>query len=158
MEPAFRLATENDAEVLLAMMREYYAFDGHAFEECLARQALRKFLREPAFGRTWLICEQEAPVGYIVLTFGYSLEFLGRDAFLDEFYIRESHRGRRWGHRALEFVEEQAREFEIRSIHLEVVRANRHAEEFYRRRGYAIHEHRLMTKWIDPSLVKPGSH
>jgi diamine N-acetyltransferase len=97
MEPCFRVATDSDVDVLLPMMREYYAFDGHAFDEFRARTALLTFLREPSFGRAWLICDGQKPVGYIVLTFGYSLEFLGRDAFIDEFYLRPSHRGPRLG-------------------------------------------------------------
>ena len=32
-EPHFRLAVESDAGTLLRFMREYYAFDGHGFEE-----------------------------------------------------------------------------------------------------------------------------
>ena len=156
MEPTFRLAAENDTGILLEMMREYYAFDGHAFVEEHARPALVNFLRGPEFGRAWLICDQNVAVGYVVLTFGYSLEYLGRDAFLDELYIRESHRGRGWGHRALQFVEEQARSHQIRSIHLEVVRSNPTAKDFYRRSGYIDHEHRLMTKWIEGTFPKPG--
>jgi GNAT superfamily N-acetyltransferase len=160
MEAALRLASEADAPILLEMMQEYYRFDGHAFDRQKAQIALVNFLRDPAFGRAWLICDQETPVGYVVLTFGYSLEYLGRDAFLDEFYLRESHRGRGWGRRALQFVEEQARTFEIRSIHLEVVRENTHAKEFYRRAGYADHRHSLMSKWIERGFAKPetGSH
>src|SRR5215467_7554183 len=160
MEPTFRQATEGDAEILLQMMREYYAFDGHAFEERLARQALLGFLCEPAYGRAWLICDHATPVGYVVLTFGYSLEYLGRDAFLDEFYLRKSHRGKGWGRQVLEFVEDEARKFGIRSIHLEVVRENTHAREIYRRAGYGDHRHFLMSKWIERSFIKPvaGTH
>jgi len=154
MEPAFRLATDADAELLLAMMREYYAYDGHAFDEPRARVALLAFLREPSFGRAWLVCDQQAPVGYVVLTFGYSLEYLGRDAFIDELYLRDSHRGRGWGRKALDFVEEQARASEIRSIHLEVVRRNDTAKEVYRRAGYVDHDHFLMTKWIERGFAK----
>ncbi len=51
MEPSFRLANEFDAPLLLAMMRDYYAFDGHAFDEPKARVALLAFLRDPSFGR-----------------------------------------------------------------------------------------------------------
>src|SRR5215469_5053138 len=118
MQPILRLAAESDAELLLAMMQEYYAFDGHAFDRQKAQSALLDFLREPSFGRAWLICESDTPVGYVVLTFGYSLEYLGRDAFLDEFYLRKSHRGKGWGRQVLEFVEDEARKFGIRSIHL----------------------------------------
>src|SRR5882762_9273444 len=90
MEPIFRIATDADPELRLAMMREYYAYDGHAYDEARARVALVTFLREPSFGRAWLICDAETPVGYIVLTFGYSLEYLGRDAFIDYLSPRRS--------------------------------------------------------------------
>jgi len=156
-EPSFRLACENDADSLLGMMREYYAFDGHAFDPDRARVALLGFLREPSFGRAWLICDEATPVGYLVLTLGYSLEYLGRDAFIDEFYFRESHRGRGWGKQTLAFVEDQARALRVRSIHLEVVRQNTGAKEVYRKNGYADHDHYLMSKWIERSFLKPGS-
>jgi hypothetical protein len=94
MEPSFRNATEADADLLLAMMREYYAFDHHPFDLENARSALTGLLRDPALGRIWLVCAGESVVGYIVLTLGYSLELLGRDAFVDELFLLESHRGR----------------------------------------------------------------
>jgi hypothetical protein len=47
MDPIFHFATEADAELLLAMMREYYVYDGHVFDEAKARVALLTFLREP---------------------------------------------------------------------------------------------------------------
>jgi diamine N-acetyltransferase len=157
MEPSFRSATDSDANLLLGMMREYYAFDGHTFDEPRARAALLAFLRDPTFGRAWLICAGETPVGYVVLTFGYSLEYLGRDAFIDEFYLRESHRHQGWGRRTLEFVEEAARNCDVLSIHLEVVRQNTTAKEVYRRSGYLDHDHYLMSKWIEKGFAKPGS-
>jgi GNAT superfamily N-acetyltransferase len=156
-EPSFRLAGENDTGVLLGMMREYYAYDGHAFDPVRVRGVVLAFLREPSFGRAWLICDDTTPVGYIVLTLGYSLEYLGRDAFIDEFYLLESHRGKGWGKRALAFVEDQARGLEVRSIHLEVVRQNAGAKEVYRKSGYADHDHYLMSKWIERGFPKPGS-
>ncbi len=156
-EPMFRVASESDTELLLAMMRDYYVFDGHAFNEARARTALVDLLREAAFGRAWLICDQQTPVGYVVLTLGYSLEFLGRDAFLDEFYLVESYRGRGWGRRTLEFVENEARAMDVRAVHLEVVRANVKAGEIYRHAGYVDHEHHLMSKWIERAFAKPGT-
>ena len=156
MEPSFRLATEDDATLLLELMREYY-YDGHAFDPPKARFALLTFLREPSFGLAWLICEDSTPVGYVVLNLGYSLEYLGRDAFIDEFYLRESHRGRGWGSRALSFIESEARRLDVRSIHLEVVRQNTAAKEVYRKSGYLDHDHYLMSKWIEPRFPKPGS-
>jgi GNAT superfamily N-acetyltransferase len=138
-------------------MREYYAYDGHAFDEPKARTALLDFLRDPLLGRAWLIYDEETPVGYIVLTLGYSLEFVGRDAFIDEFFLSESHRSRGWGRKTMDFVEDFARSLGVRAIHLEVVRSNRNALEVYRKLGFHDHEHHLMTKWIEREFSKPGN-
>jgi hypothetical protein len=51
VNPVFRLATENDTELPLGMMREYYAYRRHAYYEPRARTALLNFLREPTYGR-----------------------------------------------------------------------------------------------------------
>jgi ribosomal protein S18 acetylase RimI-like enzyme len=130
------------------MMHEYYAFDGHPYDKCKARKALLALLREPSFGRTWTICAGDAPVGYLVLTFGYSLEFLGRDAFLDEFFLRPSHRGLGWGRQALDFAETEARAHGVQAIHLEVVRSNETAHSFYRKAGFRDRGHYLLSKRI----------
>jgi hypothetical protein len=44
-EPQFRMAVESDAGILLRFMREYYAFDGHGFEEHKAHVALVTLLQ-----------------------------------------------------------------------------------------------------------------
>ena len=144
-QPEFRLATPADAERLLDFMHEYYTFDGHHYDREAARTALLGLLKNPVFGLAWLILDSGTPVGYIVLCFGYSLEYLGRDAFVDEFYLIESYRGRGWGRKALQFACEQARLHHIRAIHLEVVARNSSALEFYRKFGFKDHGHHLMS-------------
>jgi ribosomal protein S18 acetylase RimI-like enzyme len=152
---SFRLAIEADAEILLEFMREYYAFDGHSFDPENTPAALLKLLRNPSFGRVWLIFDGKTPVGYVVLCFGYSLEFLGRDAFVDEFYLRENYRGRGWGARAMRFVEEVANDLEIKSLHLEVTRQNVKAKAFYQKLGFQDRAHHLMTKSIACGRSEP---
>lgn len=144
-QPKFRLATAADAELLLDFMQEYYAFDGHHYEREKARTALLGLLTNPAFGLAWLILDSATPVGYIVLCFGYSLEYLGRDAFIDEFYLVASHRGRGWGRKTFEFVRVEAQRQSVKAIHLEVVRRNTAALGFYRKLGFKDHDHYMMT-------------
>lgn len=153
--PQFRLAQEPDVDVLLGFMQAYYAFDGHGFDGEKARAALTGLLRDANFGRAWLILDREIVVGYIVLCFGYSLEWLGRDAFVDEFYLREEYRGRGWGRKTIQFVEDAAREAGIRTLHLEVVRKNATALVVYRKMGFAEHHSTFMSKWIARDLTKP---
>jgi GNAT superfamily N-acetyltransferase len=158
-EPSFRVAEESDAGKLLEFMRAYYAFGGHGFDQEKAAVALAGLLRDSGLGRVWLVLDEEVAVGYIVLCFGYSLEWLGRDAFVDEFYLREDYRGRGWGRKAMAFLEEAARSLGIRTLHLEVVRQNAAALQVYGRLGFEEHESRLMSKWIERGFSKPkGPH
>ena len=146
-------------------MRDYYAFDGHAFDEQKARAALITLLRDPNLGRVWLILtntngaekeiERKLPVGYIVLCFGYSLEWLGRDAFVDEFYLRPDYRGRGWGRNTMAFLEDAARSLNVTALHLEVMHQNTSALELYRKLGFEGHKSSFLSKWIATDFSKP---
>ncbi len=154
-DPQFRLAAESDADSLLDFMRDYYAFDGHGFDRDKARVALTAVLDDSSLGLAWLILDGNVSVGYVVLCFGYSLEWLGRDAFVDEFYLRAEHRGRGWGRKTMEFVEEAARAAGIRTLHLEVVQENSAALQLYRKLGFAEHRSTFLSKWIAKDFSKP---
>ena len=157
-EPQFRLAETSDAELLLDLMRDYYAFDGHGYDREKARSALIPLLANSNFGRAWIILDGNAPVGYGVLCFGYSLEWLGRDAFVDELYLREDYRGLGWGKKTMAFLEDAAREFGIRALHLGVVPGNP-ALRLYEKGGFHKHDSTFLSKWISNDGAKPpGRH
>jgi GNAT superfamily N-acetyltransferase len=158
IEPSFRIAAESDTGTLLKFMREYYAFDGHGFDEQKAQAALTALLRDPGLGRVWLVLDGEAPVGYVVIAFGYSLEWLGRDAFVDEFYLLEKYRGRGWGRKTMAFVEDAAGSLHVKALHLEVVRQNE-TLQVYGRLGFKERKSTFMSKWIAQGFSKPeGRH
>lgn len=118
------------------------------FDYVTARCTFRQFLSLPNFGRVWLICDGSTLVGYVVLTIGFSFEFHGHDAFIDELYIDVAHRRRGYGRQAVAFVEQQAREMGVTAIHLEADHGNDRAFELYRRTGFEDHDRFLMTKWL----------
>jgi GNAT superfamily N-acetyltransferase len=144
----FREATGADLEVLLGFMQAYYAFDHLPFDAGAARASLGQLLQDPSLGRVWLICDGEAPVGYVVLTLGFSLEYHGRDAIVDELFVQERHRGRGIGRQALAFLEEVCRSLGVRSLHLVVERANTGAQAVYRKAGFVDQDRYLMTRRI----------
>jgi GNAT superfamily N-acetyltransferase len=154
-EPSFRLAAESDTAALLKFMRAYYAFDGHGFDEPKASVALTTLLRDYNLGRVWLILDGEAPVGYVVICFSFSLEWLGRDAFVDEFYLLREYRGRGWGRKTMAFAEEAARSLNVRALHLEVVRENVTALQVYRKLDFKDRESTFLSKWIAEDFSKP---
>jgi ribosomal protein S18 acetylase RimI-like enzyme len=151
----FRPATREDEQSLLRMMRNLAEQDPGAyfFNEAAVRDVLRTFLVSPDLGLAWLFYEDETPVGYIVLTFGYSFEYHGRDSFIDELYIEPQYRRQGIGKRAMQFVEERALQFGVNAIHLEVDQGNDPAAELYRRAGYNDQARFLMTKWLKPGKL-----
>ena len=147
-DPVFEPATSDEIEMLVAMMRELYAYDGLAFDEAIARRALMGVIDNETFGRVFLIRLGNEVAGYAVLTFGYSLEFHGRDAFVDELYLRNEYRGRGIGKRALQFLTEVCANEGVSALHLEVERENTSAQAVYRKFGFEDHDRYLMTKWL----------
>ena len=145
-----REATPGDEPELLRMMRQLAEQEPGKiqFDEPAARASLRNFRTLPAFGGVWMLCEGNKPVGYIVLTVGFSFEFHGHDAFIDELYVDAAYRRHGHGRKAVTFIEEKAREMGVNAIHLEVDPGNDAAFELYRRAGYEDHDRFLMTKWL----------
>lgn len=97
-----------------------------------------------------LIQQDNQAVGYIVLTFGYSLEYRGRDAMIDEFYIRETYRGQGVGKKTIQFIENVCQDLGIQAVHLEVERENQKAQNLYRQAGFTDKNRYFLTKWIIP--------
>jgi GNAT superfamily N-acetyltransferase len=140
------IADPTSARTVLDLMERFYAEEGYPFDREKARAALEPFLATPVLGRAWLYRDGDVAVGYFVLTLGWSLEYGGRDAFVDELFVSPSHRGRGLGRRALDVMGEACRELGVRALHLEVEKDNSPATELYRRWGFEDHDRRMMTR------------
>ena len=146
---SFKPATPVDIETLIPMARDFYAHEGLPFDETIVRRALAGVIGDGALGRVFLMLMENAVAGYAILTFGYSLEFRGRDAFVDELYLRDEYRGQGIGKRALGFLAGVCAENGVSALHLEVERSNTRAQAVYRSFGFKDHDRYLMTKWIN---------
>jgi ribosomal protein S18 acetylase RimI-like enzyme len=151
MNPTFAPADTSDTDLVVELMREFYAAEHLQFDDQIARQSLRQILTQPSYGFVHLIRIGREVAGYIVLTFGFSLEFHGRDALLDEIYLRENFRGKGVGRASLRFVEKVCRGEGIKAVHLVVEKSNRRAQAVYRKAGYREHDRHLLTKWLNGS-------
>ena len=146
--PDMRPARPDDCDRILPLMARYYSEDGYPFVPAEARAALARFLGDASLGRMWVFVAADEIVGYAALTLGYSLEYRGRDAFVDELYLRPDHRGGGLGSLALARMEEACRELGVRALHLEAERRKPRLLAFYERAGFAAHDRHLMTKPI----------
>ena len=141
-------AEATDIELLVVFMRDFYEHEALRFDESAARNALQMVMANAFFGRVFFLEFAGEKVGYTVLTFGFSLEFHGRDAFVDELYVVASHRRRGIGKQTLEFLADVCRAEGIAALHLEVERANTIAQGVYRKQDFKDHDRYLLTKWI----------
>jgi ribosomal protein S18 acetylase RimI-like enzyme len=143
---SFRQATTADHKLVLTLLCDFYAEDGLTYD-ATTDAALLALLADPSLGRVVLVIDEgDTPVGYLVVAFGYSLEFRGKDAFVDELYVAPTHRDRGLGREALREAESLCREAGIRALHLEVRPDNARARRLYGSSGYADREYYLMSK------------
>lgn len=149
MDIEFQLAEARHLTELLVLMKELQQDDPWScpFDEAEAVRAIERLLLDPTLGRAWMITADGQSIGYIVMAFDYSLEYRGRGAWVDEFFVRRQNRSLGIGTRALEFFVAQAKELGVTTVHLEVNHGNP-AIDLYRRLGFEDHGRYLMTKWI----------
>jgi GNAT superfamily N-acetyltransferase len=146
---ALALAGPADLDELLAMLARFNASQGYAFDAAVARHALGALLLRPELGRAYRIVRNGSSVGYAALCFGWSLEWGGRDAFVDELFVEEAARGHGVGRAALRALVEEARRLGVRALHLEVETGNETGRALYQSECFAGNERRILTRRLD---------
>lgn len=141
-------ASGGDEQTLIALMQAFYAEDDLVFTETKARMSIRGLLADLSLGQIFLLKTAEMAVGYLVLTFGYSLEFHGRFVLLDELYLSPVLRGQGQGKLALAFAESWARQQGVTALRLEVNHTNLHAKSVYLKSGFKDERRDIMTRWL----------
>ncbi|MBV8614769.1 MAG: GNAT family N-acetyltransferase [Acetobacteraceae bacterium] len=139
-----------DGTVLLEMARAFHAEDGHPLEASSEAAVLQVAAGE-TLTRAWIVRRATEAVGYLILTLGYSVEYGGRDGFIDDLYLKPELRGHGIGKRLLDFALEQAAVLGINTLHLEVESGNARAERLYREAGFEETGRRLMRRRIRSS-------
>ncbi len=136
-----------DAETLLALARAFHAGEGRTLEAA-AISALQQISHGEPLARAWLVRVSARPVGYLIITLGFSVEYGGRDGFIDDLYVAPEARGRGLGRLLVELACREAARLGIRTLHLEVEMQNARAASLYRSVGFAETGRRLMRKRI----------
>lgn len=141
----FRRATVADVDVLLPMVRELFRGESIPWDPVRTHTALSRLLGDGALGQVLIALEADQACGYAIVTWGYDLEFAGRDCFLTEIWVAPAQRGRTVGERLLAAIQEVARAAGAGAMHLQV-RAENPAQHLYRRAGFEVSPRLLLTK------------
>jgi GNAT superfamily N-acetyltransferase len=144
MSAYIKRASVEDLDLLLTFMTEFHRLEGVMLSDAQRESSLQALLAQDAPGKVWLIYDESQPVGYIVICFGYSIEFTGRDAFIDEFYIRPAYQGKGLGKQTLASLKVLAKDLGIQALHLEVLRSNLPAHRFYTKLGFEARDQYML--------------
>ncbi len=154
---AAHAADITDLETLLEFVKAYYDFDEIPYRSERIRNALGILLREPLLGRVWIIRYGRKAVGHAILTFGYDLEFNGRQATITELYIAPAYRSRRLGSKMINLIERTCQQLGIGALELQVERDNIRAQSLYRKLGFRAHDRIPMSKMVRASRTRARS-
>lgn len=147
MTTAIYLATPEDAARLLPMIAAFHAEYGIDRTDDQRATALAPLLEGSPLGAAWLFGPSKAPTGYVIITFGWSMEFGGMEAFVDELFIRPSVRKRGIASEVLSAIASSLRDVGVTAIHLEVDRAEEATQRLYARAHFKLRDrYCLMTR------------
>ena len=143
-EPLLKRAETQHLPLLLTLVEAFCALDQHPYEPARVESALRPLLEHDDFGVVYLVNDDQ---GYVVITWGYSLESGGREALVDEIYLRQ--RGRGVGAKVMQALFDDLQGRGIVKMFLETERHNARARTFYARQGFEADD----SIWMSRSLT-----
>ena len=147
MTTALHLAKPEDFARLDALVAAFHAEDGLDLSADHRRTGLMPLLEGTPHGVAYLIGPARAPIGYIIVCFGWSVEYGGMDGFVDELYLRPAVRRRGIAAEVLGSLPQALAGAGLKALHLEVDRANDRAQRLYGRTGFKARDnYMLMTR------------
>ncbi|MCF6232203.1 MAG: GNAT family N-acetyltransferase [Rhodobacteraceae bacterium] len=147
MSAALHLAKVDDLDRLLALVTAFHTEEGLQSSDEVRRKGIVPLLEGIPHGAAYLIGPARAPMGYVIVTFGWSVEHGGMDGFIDEIYLRPAVRGRGIAGEVLIALPKALSEAGVTALHLVVDQSNKTANRLYTRAGFVLRErHRLMTR------------
>ena len=132
-----RRATAADVGVLVELMREFYAEADFPLDSTWAGDAFADLVADPSLGAVWIISVNDAPVGHVVLTVRYAMEFGGLIGYIDDLFVRKVHRRQGAATAGLDALVAECKRRGCKSIHVEVGPGNIAAIGLYGRFGLA---------------------
>ena len=145
---AARPATEADVPTILVMMEDFNAIEAIVFDREAFAPRLRELIGDARLGGLMLFTVDGAAAGYGVVTWGYDLEYGGRDAFLTELYVVAARRGQGVGKAGLAAAEAYAKAGGAHALHLLVRHDNEEARRLYDRAGFMTQPRLVMSKLL----------
>jgi len=129
-----RPAGPQDAQRLWAMIEDGAA--PGAPDAQTRQSALQELLGTPEMGKIYLVGPTQAPVGFLALSFGFSVMHGGKTAAIDQIFIRQRVRGRGLGGQILSALPAALSEQGIRHLSAVVSTTDEATLRFFQKAGF----------------------
>lgn len=140
----FQKLQENQIDVIVSMMRDFYAIDNYPIDSDESKELFKTFIANSNLGKAWLIFHNEEVVGYVILTFVFSFEYKGILAFLDELFIKSEQQSKGFGKQAVQFIQEESSQLNVKILYLEVEEHNENAQKLYLAHDFEVHKRKIL--------------
>lgn len=140
MTTAINLAGPADAERATGLIARYHAELDLPYDDAHRATITEPLLDGSPLGAIWLIGPQRAPLGYVMITFGWSVPLGGMIGWLEEVYIRPSVRNRGIGTEVMHAVAVSLRGAEIKALRVHMKDRSTDAARFCSKVGFATAE------------------
>lgn len=144
---ALRFASPTDLDALVPRTRALNDHEGIKVPTDTLRAAMAQLLASPSLGGVWIIEQDTIAIGYAIVTYGFDLEFAGRDAWITELWVDEPHRRSGAGAAAIELLIPELKLRDVGAVHLQV-RPENPAFRLYERSGFVASPRTVMTRAI----------
>ena len=131
---AIRLATFDDLLQLtpFPLVAAFHQEEGIVSDPKQRDRALIPLLEGSPHGAVFMIGPRNSPMGYVVFSFIWSVEFGGLEAMVDEVYLRHNVRGKGIGKSILKRLFRTMAAHGVHSLSLEVYQQDAKAIQFYK--------------------------
>jgi GNAT superfamily N-acetyltransferase len=128
-------------------MEAFSAVEGIPWRAEHVRAGFERLVSDPDLGFV-LIAEGEdsEPIAYTMITFGFDLEFGGRDAFVTELFVAEPFRRAGLAQTLLAEAGAEATRNDVGALHLLVLPDNHRARSLYAKVGFSTSPRIMMSK------------
>lgn len=146
MNAALHLAGIDDRDRVLPLVAALHHETGAHLSPEARAAAILPLLQGTPHGCLYLIGPARAPLGYVVVSFGWCVELGGLDGSIDEIYVRPAVRGRGIAGNVLNKLPNALSKAGVTGLRSSVLRDNQNAQHVFARAGFRSDDDRRILR------------
>lgn len=137
MTAGVNLAGPAQAKACLDLAAKYHHEVGAPYDDVHRQDVVLPLLEGSPHGAIWVMGPIRAPMGYVIVTFEWSLAHGGLVGWVREIYTRPNVRNRGIGTETLHAVAVALRAAGVKALHVDLQQGDNVQASFWRRAGFA---------------------